>query len=198
MLICQADMSDYQGILSIHRKYHTNYIKPEDRPDGFVTTNFTEEQLEKLIVKERGVTIAKDGEGTVLAYAMAAPWEFWAPWPLFTCMIEKLPEFSLDGRPITVENSYQYGPICIDRSVRGTGLFEKVFCASLASMADRWPIMATFINQINGRSYAAHTRKVPMTTAGTFQFNQNDYYLMACPTSLAQTISRNTSSFSLL
>ncbi len=187
MLICQATMSDYEGILSVHRKYHTNHIKPEDRPHGFVTTNFTEQQLENLITRERGVTIAKDSGGAVVAYAMAASWEFWAPWPLFDCMIRKLPEFSLNRQVLTVENSYQYGPICLDGSVRGTGLFEKVFYASLASMADRWPIMATFINQTNGRSYAAHTRKVPMTTAGAFQFNQNDYYLMACSTSLTQT-----------
>ena len=44
--------------------------------------------------------------------------------------------------------------------------------------------MATFINQINPRSYAAHTRKVHMTEAGKFDFNNNHYYLMACPTDL--------------
>ena len=58
-----------------------------------------------------------------------------------------------------------------------------MFFASLAHMRDRFPIMATFINQINHRSYAAHTRKARMTQAGTFQFNGNDYYLMACSTS---------------
>lgn len=33
---------------------------------------------------------------------------------------------------------YQYGPVCIDRSVHGTGSFEKVFYASLVSMKDRY------------------------------------------------------------
>ena len=94
-------------------------------------------------------------------------------------MIEKLPEFTLDGQTLSTENSYQYGPVCVDRSVRGTGVFEEIFYASLAQMRSRFPIMATFINQINPRSYAAHTKKVPMTTAGTFDFNGNRYYLMA-------------------
>ncbi len=185
MIIRQATMEDFEGILSLIRANHINYISEEDKPDGFVTTNFTDAQLEALIVNEQGVTIAKEN-GKVLSFAMAASWEFWAEWPFFAYMIEKLPEFTFEGQTLTRQNSYQYGPICIDKSVRGTGLFEQVFYASLASMRERYPIMVTFINQINHRSYAAHTKKVPLMTRGTFQFNQNDYYLMACSTTLTQ------------
>ena len=182
MLITQAAMRDYDGIAALHRAYHTDFIRPEDRPDGFVTTNFTPEQLEALIVEQRGVTVAKDDAGKVVAYATAAAWDFWAQWPLFAYMIEQLPQYSLNGCPLSVENSYQYGPACLDKAVRGTGLFAEVFYASLAGMRERYPIMATFINRINRRSYAAHTKKVSMTQVGTFQFNQNSYYFMACGT----------------
>lgn len=183
MKIVPATMEDFEGFLALHRTYHTNYISDEDRPDGFVTTNFTDEQLEALITKEHGVMLAKDKQGKIVGYATAASWEFWAQWPLFTYMIEHLHEYELDGQVLSVENSYQYGPVCVDKSVRGTGVFEQLFYASLESMKDRYPIMATFINQINPRSYAAHTRKVHTTQAGAFQFNQNNYYLMACSTS---------------
>ena len=186
MTITLATMENFDGILALHKIYHTDYISPEDRPNGFVTTNFTPEQLEALITQERGVTIAKDDYGKVCAYAMAASWAFWAQWPLFTHMIQHLEEYSLNGQTLSEENSYQYGPVCVAGEHRGTGLFEQVFYFSLASMKDRYPIMATFINHINSRSYAAHTRKVPMTETGSFQFNQNNYYLMACPTSLTQ------------
>ena len=97
-------------------------------------------------------------------------------------MIQELEKFECEGVTLTKETSYQYGPVCIDKSVRGTGVFEKVFFASLANYADKYPYMATFINQINPRSYAAHTRKALMTEAGTFQFNNNNYYMMVCPT----------------
>lgn len=182
MLITQATMRDYDGITALHRAYHTDFIRPEDRSDGFVTTNFTPEQLETLITEQRGVTVAKDEAGKVVAYATAAAWDFWAQWPLFIHMIEQLPRYSLNGRALSLENSYQYGPACLDKSVRGTGLFAEVFYASLDSMRERYPIMATFINQVNRRSYAAHTKKVHLTELGTFQFNQNNYYFMACET----------------
>ena len=48
MKIVPATMEDFEGFLALHRTYHTNYISDEDRPNGFVTTNFTDEQLEKL------------------------------------------------------------------------------------------------------------------------------------------------------
>ena len=83
---------------------------------------------------------------------------------------------------MSLKNSYQYGPICVDSSVRGTGIFERVFYASLENMANRFPIMVTFINQINNRSHAAHTHKVSMATVDTFQYNNNDYYMLACAT----------------
>lgn len=185
MIITQATMDDVEGILSLLKANHISYISEEDKPDGFVTTNFTEAQLEALILKERGVTIAKE-DGKVLSFAMAASWDFWEEWPFFANMIVKLPEFSFEGQGLTRENSYQYGPVCVDKSVRGTGVFEQVFYASLASMRERYPIMATFVNHINQRSYAAHTKKVPLSTLGSFPFNQNNYYLMACSTALTQ------------
>lgn len=181
MEILQAGMKDFEGVLRLLRANHVDSLSEAEKADGFVTTNFTPEQMERLIVKENGVTIARE-DGIVLAFAMAAPWEYWAEWPLFTHMIEKLPEFTFGGQQLGTDNSYQYGPMCVDRSMRGTGLFERVFDASLASMADRYPIMATFVNQVNPRSYAAHSRKARMETSGTFDFNGNHYYLMACST----------------
>lgn len=182
MLIQQANLEDIQGVLDLLKANHVSHVA--DKADGFVTTNMTEKQLVTLITKENGVTIARESE-KILAFAMAASWEFWAEWPFFAYMIEQLPKFSFNGETLTTKNSYQYGPVCIDKSVRGSGLFEQVFYASLSSMKERYPIMATFINQINPRSYVAHTRKVPMTQVGTFQFNQNHYFLMACFTELS-------------
>lgn len=186
MQIIPARCEDIPGILALLRENHVNNLKADERKNGFVTTNMTDRQLETLILKESGVTIAKEGDGKILAFAMAGSWAYWSEWPFFAYMIEKLPDFSLDGRRLTTENSYQYGPICVAASVRGSGLFSDVFFASLASMKNRYPFMATFINQVNPRSCAAHTKKAGMTRIGTFDFNQNHYYLMACKTDLSK------------
>jgi hypothetical protein len=80
------------------------------------------------------------------------------------------------GQRLSVENSYQYGPVCIDKSVRGSGLLEEIFDFSREHMAKRFPILVTFINKINPRSYAAHTRKLGLEVIQEFEYNSNRYY----------------------
>ena len=50
-----ARMQDFDGVKELLAAYHVNTIAPEDKKDGFVTTNLTDEQLENLIVKEREI-----------------------------------------------------------------------------------------------------------------------------------------------
>ena len=42
-------------------------------------------------------------------------------------MIEHLESLQYQDIPLHVNNSYQYGPVCIDTSMRGSGLLEKIF-----------------------------------------------------------------------
>lgn len=179
MIIKQATLQDIPGVLALLKANHVDNVT--DRSDGFVTTNITEEQMKVLIEQEDGVTIAKDGD-RIAAFALAGSWEYWSEWPFFANMILELPNFSFQGKKLTKENTYQYGPICVDKDYRGTGVFKEVFDASLASMRDRFHLMATFINTINPRSYAAHTKKVQMTDLGRFDYNNNHYCMMACTT----------------
>ena len=179
MTITQATVQDIPAVLALLKANHADNVA--DKSNGFVTTNITEEQMAALILNENGVTIAKDGD-KIVAFALAASWKFWSVWPFFVNMIKELPKFSFEGESLSTENTYQYGPVCVDSAYRGSGVFEQVFAASLASMKDRYPLMATFINMVNPRSYAAHTRKAGMEEVGRFDYNQNRYYLMACRT----------------
>ena len=179
MTITQATVQDIPAVLALLKANHADNVA--DKSNGFVTTNITEEQMTALILNENGVTIAKDGD-KIVAFALAASWKFWSVWPFFVNMIKELPKFSFEGESLSPENTYQYGPVCVDSAYRGSGVFEQVFAASLASMKDRYPLMATFINMVNPRSYAAHTRKAGMEEVGRFDYNQNHYYLMACRT----------------
>jgi hypothetical protein len=49
-------------------------------------------------------------------------------------------------------------------------------------LAKRFPILVTFVNKTNGRSFAAHTRKLGLDVIHEFEFNHNRYYEMACLT----------------
>ncbi|QJX48982.1 GNAT family N-acetyltransferase [Hymenobacter taeanensis] len=177
-----ADLSDIDGVLALHQKYQIDTILEEDKKDGFVTTAFTREQLTQLIQEEQGLFIAKQEE-QVVAYVMSASWQFWSVWPIFSLMIENLPNLEYAGRTLNTENSYQYGPVCVDKAYRGSGLLETIFEFAREKMSHRYPVLVTFINCINSRSYAAHTQKLGLEVIAEFDFNRNHYLELAYDTS---------------
>ena len=182
MEIRLATVSDIASVLALHRKYHISTIAEVDKSDGFISSSFNEKQLEELIERERGLTVAIANE-KVVAYVMAASWHFWSTWPIQSYMISMLGKYEFCGQVLSVDNSYQYGPICVDKEFRGTGLFEEIFKFSLAEMASRYPFLVTFINRLNPRSYHAHTKKIGLSVLGEFSCNSNNYYWLICKTS---------------
>ena len=177
-----AELSDIDKVLELHYKYQIDSILEEDKKDGFVTTPFTKEQLTELITQEKGLFIAVEND-KVLAYVMSASWQFWSRWPMFEFMIKDLKNLEYLDQILDIDNSYQYGPVCIDKSVRGSGLLESIFDFSREHMAKKYPILVTFINKINPRSYEAHTRKLGLKVIQEFEFNNNHYYELVYDTS---------------
>jgi len=170
-----ATLDDIDGILKLHNMYQVDHIKEEDKKDGFVTTAFSVEELQDIITQEQGIFVAIiDDE--IVAYVMSASWQFWSKWPMFAFMIKDLPNLEYLGKKLTVDNSYQYGPVCVNKKVRGTGVLEKLFDFALESMSKRYEILVTFINKINPRSFEAHTRKMGLEVIQEFEFNNNNYY----------------------
>lgn len=177
-----AEHSDIDKVLELHYKYQVDSIAEEDKKDGFVTTPFTKEQLTDLIDKEQGLFIAIE-DNRVVAYVMAASWQFWSKWPMFEHMIKDLQNLEYLGQTLSVDNSYQYGPICIDKSIRGSGTLEKIFDFAREHMSKKYPVLVTFINKINPRSYEAHVRKLGLEVIQEFVFNNNNYYELVYDTS---------------
>lgn len=177
-----AQLDDIDGILNLHSKYQIDSIQEEDKKDGFVTTAFSEEELSSLITQEQGIFIVIK-EGKVVAYVMCASWQFWSKWPMFKYMMKDLPKLQYLGQTLSVDNSYQYGPVCVDKCVRGTGVLETIFEFARKEMEKKYPILVTFINKINPRSFEAHTRKLNLEIIQEFEFNNNNYYELVYDTS---------------
>ncbi len=177
-----AQLDDIDSILKLHFRYQVDSIEQEDKKDGFVTIAFTHEQLSNLITKEQGLFIAIEGN-EVVGYAMSASWEFWTIWPMFVQMVKDLDDLEYLGKKLSVENSYQYGPVCIDKKFRGSGLLEKLFDFAREHMSKKYPILVTFVNKINHRSFVAHTKKLGLTVIKEFEFNGNSYYELVYDTS---------------
>lgn len=175
-----ADHHDFDGILALQAANLFENLTESERADGFVTTPFTLQQLEEL-VERRGLFVA-DSEGKVCGYTMAAAWDYCAQWPIFPFMIDRLSGRDFGGTIITEGNTYQYGPVCVDASLRGTDTFPKLFEVMRIEFATRYPIGITFINRANPRSHRAHTAKLGMAVIDEFEFGERAYYGLAFET----------------
>ena len=121
-----AQIKDIEKVLQLHFKYQIDTIRQEDKKDGFITTAFTKEQMVDLITLEQGLFIAVEND-RIVAYVMSASWNFWSSWPMFAFMVEDLHNLEYLGQKLSVQNSYQYGPVCVDKEYRGSGVLEKLF-----------------------------------------------------------------------
>lgn len=174
----EATSGDIPSLLSLLAKYHTNTISDHERDQGFVTTNINAEQLASLIADERGVIVSSDADGRVVGFIIAGSWQFLSRWPMFEYMAGELDKYQVGGLTLNVDNSYQYGPICVDSAWRGLGLAEAMIDAHCAIFSQKYRVLVTFVNEINPRSMHFHLNKVGLASAGGFSFNNNRYQML--------------------
>jgi hypothetical protein len=179
-IIRTALESDINGILALQAENLYANLAPTALSNGFVTTPFRPDLLQYLL-HQTGVFVAED-EDKIVGYLLAGDWKFFSRWEIFLFMLDRLPSLTFQGRSIPVEDSFQYGPICLDRSVRGTTVFPDIFAYMRSSFAPKYPIGITFINKLNQRSFAAHTRKLDLEIIDEFELNDNSFYTLAFST----------------
>lgn len=172
-----AKLNDIEGVLALQELYLVSNLSEEEKKSGFVTTPFTIEQLTQVI-KNEGLFIAKD-ENKIIAYIFADSWDFFSQWPIFEHMVNLFPKLTFLDFEINSTRSFQYGPICIDKKYRGKGLINLLFEFMRIHVVQKYPLSLTFINKTNIPSLKAHTEKLKWTVIGDFEFNNNQYFILA-------------------
>jgi hypothetical protein len=173
----QATLNDIEGVLDLQKLYLVSNLSEEEKKAGFVTTPFTVDQL-TFVINNGGLFLAKDNAKTI-AYIFAESWDFFSQYPIFEHMISLFPTLSFLDFEINTTNSFQYGPICIDKEYRGKGLINSLFEFMRIHIEKRYPLAVTFINKNNAPSLKAHTEKLKWTVIGDFEFNNNNYFILA-------------------
>ncbi|MDD2279415.1 MAG: hypothetical protein PHD06_10025 [Bacteroidales bacterium] len=173
-----GDKNDIEGILALQEKYLFRNLSETERKEGFVTTPFTINQIEEII-KQNGIFVAQNESDIIISYAFAGSWKYFEQWEIFNFMVSRFPKLSFNGQKITTENSFQYGPVCIDKEYRGNGLLNLIFEEMRLEFLKKYPISVTFINKINVISERAHTKKLGWEIIDEFEFNDKTYIGLA-------------------
>ena len=83
---------------------------------------------------------------------------------------------------VTAENSFIYGPTCIDAAFRGQRILPALTDAIRARYADHRTFGVCFIDARNARSLAAHERKLGFTRVAQLPFADVIYNMLAFET----------------
>ncbi|MEO9966841.1 MAG: GNAT family acetyltransferase [Reichenbachiella sp.] len=177
MISRKATIPDIPGILNLQSQNLISELTEEQKDtNGFVTTPFTPELLEEII--NLGWAFVTEIDGQIVAYLFGGSWSYYEQWPIFPYMTARFPQWNLAGPQITTENSFQYGPVCIDANHRGKKIINALFEAMRLDFKKTYPLAGTFINQANQISTKAHL-KIGWTIVDEFDYDDNLYYGLA-------------------
>jgi hypothetical protein len=178
MNIRKGTPSDITQVLQLQEIYLLANTNEEEKDQGFVSTPFSSEQIQQII-EFNGFYVAENDEKKIVAYLVVCNWDFFIQWPTFKYMASRFPDLSFNNKAVSTSNSFEYGPICIDKAYRNKGIALELFTFMCNDIKDRYSTGITFINKLNHRSFNAHTKKLGLKVIDEFSFNGHNFYTLA-------------------
>ncbi len=147
--------SELEQIAALSKENLRNDLSVEEKQtQGFITWEYNLPLLEKLHTIAPAV-IVKCGE-EVVGYALTALKETAAVLPVLNDMIHHLESLSFNGKPLKECRYYVMGQICIAKTHRGKGLFDRLYQHHKEIYSKQYDLLLTEISTSNHRSLKAH------------------------------------------
>jgi len=165
-----------------------------EQTDGFLSAEFSPDQFVHM---DREIPLIVADCGSRLGgYLCGCSLASCAKVPLLAHMAALLPATMYRSKPVNQYGAFIYGPVCVDRPMRGKGILEGLFRAYKDQLAGKFDIGILFVSLDNPRSLRAHIHKLGMTKLRNFSFNDRDYALLvfdlgSSPTKLEKRAQRS-------
>ncbi len=163
--------------MRLQRENFITNLSDEERKEGFLSAQFTPEQVAAM-AEDLGTTVVIV-ENEVAGFVCAFRREFDTGSPVIAKMLESYDLFRFEGTLLSRYRSYLYGPVCIGRQYRRSGLLRGLYQAQIAELAGQFEVGAAFVARNNLHSLAAHVSGLGMTVVGDFEVKGNRYALLA-------------------
>lgn len=168
---------DLPEILRIQKANLVFNMSEDDKVNGFLSVEFPPEQFIEMNT-EIPVVVADLGFG-LGGYLCGSSIQYSRRVPILAHMISLFPKTLFRRRSLEDYQSFNYGPVCIDKPFRGHGIIEGLYKELLRQVAGKFEIGVLFISHANLRSLRAHSAKLGMEKVADFTFNENDFHLLA-------------------
>lgn len=173
----RAAPEDFPGILRLQSANYIANLPFEERREGFLSAEFTPGQIAEMAV-DPGIIVASNA-GSVLGYLCGSRCDFDHGSPVLAKMLESFDRVRYLGRPLRTYKTFNYGPVCIDRSQRGRGLLRGLYQALQREVAGRFEVGVAFVARDNPHSLTAHVDGLGMAEVGEFEVKGSLYVILA-------------------
>jgi hypothetical protein len=172
----KANTVDIPTIIELQKKNLLKNLEPHDRQDGFLSIEYSADQLARLN-QDPGIFVAlKDDH--LSGYLITQAMDFALKAPLIATMVQRFPDIQYRARPLSGLRTFIYGPVCIDRRSRGQGVLEGLYTVMIGSLRGQFDLGVAFVSQKNPRSLRAHRKKLGMKVVDEFEFSGQKYYTL--------------------
>ena len=168
---------DLPEILRIQKDNVISNLLKDDRQEGFLSVEFSSRQFEEM---NREIPIVVADLGSQLGgYLCGIGISSGGQVPILAHIISLFHETCFRNHLLDQYRSFIYGPVCIEKEVRGQGILEGLFTELLRQLTGHFDVGVLFISQDNPRSLHAHIHKLGMEMVRDFQFRGKLFSLLA-------------------
>lgn len=167
---------DLPEILRIQKANLVFNMSENDKTNGFLSVEFPSQQF--IEMNSEIPTVVADLGSSLGGYLCGSSIQYSRQVPILAHMISLFPKTYFRRKSLEQYQPFIYGPVCIDRPLRGLGILEGLYHELLKRVAGKFDVGVLFISQANPRSLRAHTAKLGMEKVADFTFNGNDFYML--------------------
>lgn len=169
------------AMVAMEQRNYVGNLDGAQRASGFVSVLHSEEWF-AAAVADAGVHVAQSREGTVRGFiAVTAPPEPGKEGisPVLQGLLELAAELNYHGRPITEQKFALRGPVVIDATARGRGVYSMFNAVIHEFYRPRFDIGVLFVAADNPRSLHTTTTKLGASPLGMFEAEGRRFHLLA-------------------
>lgn len=151
-------------------------LSDDQAANGFLSLRYTEEMFRR--VNDELAIVVAVAEGRVVGYLCAKCFPYAVEFPVLKALIEHMSGREIGGVTISAATAFVYGPVCVSRLVRGTGVPAGMWAALRGLVEPCRKVAVLFIADTNKRSLRAH-EKLGMTLCGMFVQDDKRFHALA-------------------
>ncbi len=168
-------------MMALEDRYYVGNLDESEKAHGFISILHPREWF-SWAVDSAGIHVGSDDDGAIMGFIGVTdppPREGLGSFPIIREVLQLAETLEFHGRPIAQQRFALRGPVLIDRSARGRGLYAAFNAFTREAYKDRFDLGVLFVAAGNPRSLHTTTTKLGAEQLATFNVGSKQYHVLA-------------------